>query len=270
MTTSAFNKIAMSAFRDRLSKLGYDSELVKSAFTASEMGSGAQALYNQMTTGDPTNRPDMPFDRARFLHRRTFGTTKKMFGHMAAGEWGKAQSSAGRVYRRAKKGVGTTLGQVQGLFAAGNIAGQVSRARRPNEGFFESLGRRTGNVGDTMMDFIPGAGQASRGLRLARKARHYKTLGQYGQIAGDLGGSKALSTVGRFVAGIPTLGDVGGFAGKTIDRSISAGKSLVMSGRKSLGGGKSQTQKMLEAVDKRRTPKKQLGDEYVVKADYQK
>jgi hypothetical protein len=124
------------------------------------------------------------------------------------------------------------------LMAAGTIAGGIhslTRSRDEGEGFFESMGRRAGNLATGASFFANPAG------RLHRTGMNIMNLQFGGLIAGEAAKATGHGRVGEAMSSIPGFGDIGAAAGKGLD-VLSAGT------RKVLGGGKSYSQTKREAL----------------------
>jgi hypothetical protein len=137
--------------------------------------------------------------------------------------------------------VRTTLSRapsrLMGALAASQGVYALGRDRHEGEGFFESMGRRGGNIAESGLSFASPAGRVGKAVRALDML----------QLGGLAGGAAAhatgMSGLGNMLLSVPTLGDVGGAIGKGMD-TVATGT------RKLFGGGKSYKARKAEALGK--------------------
>jgi hypothetical protein len=262
--SSVFSKLAMSRFKERLVELGYAEEFVKSADSGADFAQGSQAIYNALIYGSPSGKPT----RGGLFSRATPRRAKEIAESLGRGEFSRAGNMFRQVGQSAGRSAGRGMSRLGAFSSLHNIKHQIAGARNPGEGFFESMGRRAGNITGNVLSYVPGPtgliGKTVSGVERARLA------GALSSMAGAAAGSKELSSVGRVLSSVPTLGQMLGTAGRGADKAVGAAKAVAMSGRRAFGGGKSQAQKKLEAISKAPSPRTQAGREFIMKADYQR
>lgn len=131
------------------------------------------------------------------------------------------------------------------LFAAetlGSVYDSATRKRRRNAGMFESLGRRTGEIGSALSLYSPGA------------------VGS-GAFAYELGAQ---------LVGAPSIGELGASAGRAVDTGVNATRRAAGKIRSIFGGGQNFDEQRRRALGNVRRPKAKIneGNKYNLKADY--
>lgn len=170
----------------------------------------------------------------------------------------KAQLLHGTTEMNPQKGIMPSIGRgatrAMAAMQIANIGSNILRKRQKDEGFFESLGRRTGNIGETLVGTAAGATPYTRALSTLGKAKTIASVG--GSVARAAGFNRAA----KALESLPGVGDIGASVGRQIDTGLAGARKAGLEARQRFGGGISYQQQKAQALD---------GQQFKHKAEYQ-
>lgn len=215
-------KLAFASFESKLESEGIDIGMVKEAIWEGEkFVSGLEDLYNPKGLRDAVSTSLKRMKRS--ITHGTMATAKTTRKGLLAG--------TARGFNR--------LG---GILSAADIVDALTHKRKRGSGFFESVGRRTGQIGSSLLMHAPGA------------------------VASTVG----LADFGAQMVGLPTLSHLTAGAGRMVDKGISRVRGMGRGIRSFFGGGQNFNAKKNLSLSNNFKPKLNQGNKFNLMADYQK